>query len=275
VFVENSSANVISNNLLTDSGFEVVILSDSHDNQICRNTITYNYEAETLLIYSSNSNRIHHNNFINNPDAMVLEESYNNTWDDGEEGNYWDSYYGVDDGSDGRIAGDGVGDTLIPWNEVDDYPLINPVDPILLMVDNVVYGYSLHSNSTTPVPWFTQQNKAIEFEITRRSGISGYFNITIPKNLIRGEPWTVLLNSDIEATAQAIISTNTTHASIYLDYDETIYHVRIIGTWVVPEFAPQNLAIALLMLTFILILLKRRITSSPAQEPTNGFQQKP
>jgi hypothetical protein len=52
------------------------------------------------------------------------------------EGNYWSDYYGVDDGSNGRTAGDGVGDTEIPhpfidqgngYYQLDNYPLVNPV----------------------------------------------------------------------------------------------------------------------------------------------------
>ena len=64
------------------------------------------------------------------------------TWDDGAGGgNYWNDYAGVDDGSGGRAAGDGVGDTLIPhpqftyWQwygyyNLDNYPLMYPY-PIL------------------------------------------------------------------------------------------------------------------------------------------------
>jgi hypothetical protein len=50
------------------------------------------------------------------------------------EGNYWGDYTGVDDGSNGRIAGDGVGDTEIPhpvidqgngYFQLDNYPLLD------------------------------------------------------------------------------------------------------------------------------------------------------
>jgi len=47
-------------------------------------------------------------------------------WSNNGEGNYWSDYTGEDDGSGGRVAGDGIGDTLIPHWGVDYYPLMNP-----------------------------------------------------------------------------------------------------------------------------------------------------
>jgi hypothetical protein len=42
-----------------------------------------------------------------------------NTWDNGCEGNYWSSYSGSD------LNGDGIGDTNLPGEGVDNYPLMN------------------------------------------------------------------------------------------------------------------------------------------------------
>lgn len=51
--------------------------------------------------------------------------------------NYWSNYTGADDGSNGGVAGDGVGDTEIPhpfidqgygFYQLDYYPLMDPVD---------------------------------------------------------------------------------------------------------------------------------------------------
>jgi len=43
-----------------------------------------------------------------------------NSW----EGNFWSDYTGEDDGSGGRTAGDGVGDTNLPHQTVDHHPLM-------------------------------------------------------------------------------------------------------------------------------------------------------
>jgi hypothetical protein len=50
----------------------------------------------------------------------VDENSTNNVWDNGSEGNYWSNYNGTD------LDNDGIGDTKLPWEGVDNYPLMNP-----------------------------------------------------------------------------------------------------------------------------------------------------
>jgi fibronectin type 3 domain-containing protein len=90
-------------------------------------------------IYDSNceNNTFHHNNFINGTVVNVTDSGANTTWDDGSgEGNYWSNYTGLDDGSDGRVAGDGIGDTNIPHMGLDNYPLMTPwgVPPTIISV---------------------------------------------------------------------------------------------------------------------------------------------
>jgi len=64
---------------------------------------------------------IHHNNFINNTDQ--LRQLNTNMWhDEANEGNYWSDYAGID------LDGDGVGDTSLPHQGVDYYPLMEPVN---------------------------------------------------------------------------------------------------------------------------------------------------
>jgi len=81
-------------------------------------------------IYDSycENNVFHHNNFINGSVINVIDNGTNTKWDDGHgEGNYWSNYIGLDDGSNGRVAGDGVGDTNIPHMGLDNYPLMEPM----------------------------------------------------------------------------------------------------------------------------------------------------
>lgn len=79
---------------------------------------------------SSLLNTFYYNSFINN-----INQAYSfaptTKWNDGAgRGNYWSDYTGVDDGSpdprtdEPRVAGDGVGDTLLPHQGVDWYPLM-------------------------------------------------------------------------------------------------------------------------------------------------------
>ncbi len=74
-----------------------------------------------MLVYSS-GNAFYHNNFINNTvqvDDWISE--YPDFWDNGCEGNYWSDYHGVDL----DLYSDGIGDILLPWEGVDNYPLMN------------------------------------------------------------------------------------------------------------------------------------------------------
>ena len=74
-------------------------------------------------------NVFYHNNFVNNVNHVETDNS-NGIWDNGEEGNYWDNYTGLD--SDG----DSIGDTpcIIDENSQDNYPLINVIPEVPSMI---------------------------------------------------------------------------------------------------------------------------------------------
>lgn len=121
----------INNALLPPYEYKVFIIENTIEN--CDIGLYANY-SRGLTIY--------HNNFRNNTSTFgYFEEPQFNTWDNGQEGNYWDEYTGLDNGSgvgrfgEPRVAGDGVGDTNIPFKPsgacvgVDWYPLMNPWTP--------------------------------------------------------------------------------------------------------------------------------------------------
>ncbi len=125
-------------------------MSDSDDCIIRKNSCMDNNESGILIFYSdecsinmnamsqneiglkidnSSGNDIHHNAFIGNNIQAISNMA--NDWDDGQgEGNYWDDYSGLDNGADGRFAGDGIGDIGLPHLGLDNYPLMeNPFAP--------------------------------------------------------------------------------------------------------------------------------------------------
>ena len=140
IHLEWSNYNDIKTNtissLTSKNGYGIRLTSTSRT-EITANTIELNYRG-IVLWESSTDNIIYHNNFVDN-----TEQAYHsntpldaNTWDTnvcpGAEGNYWSDYEGVDDGSgvgrwgEPRAADDGIGDTLIPHQDVDYYPLMHP-----------------------------------------------------------------------------------------------------------------------------------------------------
>ena len=67
----------------------------------------------------SNQNLIYHNNFLNNTNQIYTTPPCIDFWNNGCEGNYWSGYNGSD------LDLDGIGDEYLPWEGVDQYPLMN------------------------------------------------------------------------------------------------------------------------------------------------------
>ena len=95
-----------------------------------------------------------------------------NFWNNSEqEGNYWSNYIGLDNGADGRISGDGIGDTAIPYLGRDNYPFIQPwgwllPDPPFLSgpgTDNDG-NFTLTWNSTDMVNFILQETSSNSFD---------------------------------------------------------------------------------------------------------------
>jgi parallel beta-helix repeat protein len=104
----------------------VFINNYSRDNNVSENIINENGLGIYIDI-DANNNSIFHNSIIDNT-KQALDKNFtywNNTF---QEGNYWSDYLGKDNGANGRIQGDGIGDTLIPHLGLDNYPFINDND---------------------------------------------------------------------------------------------------------------------------------------------------
>jgi len=113
------TGNIIYNNYIgieTEDGYEIEITHNliyNHSNNgieiesvgniITDNTIRNNDDGLVIWgdVWGGAENRILYNNFIeNNRSAIVLRERQKLIWDDGERGNYWDDYTGVDENHD-------------------------------------------------------------------------------------------------------------------------------------------------------------------------------
>jgi len=90
IFLDESDNNKIINNEISSGEYDGISLSESSNNKIIGNNISYNLYCGIEIDEYSNDNIIYHNNFINNYQNAADEG--NNTWDDGEYGNYWSDY---------------------------------------------------------------------------------------------------------------------------------------------------------------------------------------
>lgn len=115
--------NILSNNTVSNNGYGITLGGNTDENEIYNNTVSNNGTG-IYLCGNAQSNEIYNNNFENTTNASVAVIGDNMFGDESTGGNYWSDYAGDDDGSDGRIAGDGIGDTLLPHLGVDYYPFM-------------------------------------------------------------------------------------------------------------------------------------------------------
>ncbi|MDG6225928.1 MAG: right-handed parallel beta-helix repeat-containing protein [Candidatus Thermoplasmatota archaeon] len=118
--------NLVMGNYITGFQEAAIWVIWSKGNTLKNNDIVENDYA--FSFHSSYDNVLHHNNIVDNwrpfMDWYYSFEDPNptqasNTWEDGKgEGNYWSDYEGEDTDEDG------VGDTDLPHNGVDYYPLM-------------------------------------------------------------------------------------------------------------------------------------------------------
>jgi parallel beta-helix repeat protein len=135
LFKTGARNNFVFKNTLTGCK-NSIMLSSGYNNTFVGNNISSSTQYAVYLS-ASDYNIFYHNNFLSN--AQQAYENHNvywwffqndtyyseyNTWDNGEEGNYWDDYSGSD------VDGDGIGETpyTVYENFTDQYPLTTPFD---------------------------------------------------------------------------------------------------------------------------------------------------
>jgi thermitase len=123
-YLSSSGNNRIRSNTFSETtyGFGVVLEDSARYNLLFEDTVRRNLAGIVLGVNEPHGNKIYYNNFVDNQNQMLdltVFWSSLNTWDDGKgQGNYWSSYTGRD------TTGDGIGDTNLPYLNVDQYPLM-------------------------------------------------------------------------------------------------------------------------------------------------------
>ncbi len=115
--VRSWNNTIIENNITSNRHHGIYLEPNSINNTIARNNISNNNFGIWLRNDSAN-NTIYHNNIIGNR-VLQVSDTEKNQWDNCCEGNYWSNYNGTD------FDGDGIGDEYLPWEGVDNYPLMN------------------------------------------------------------------------------------------------------------------------------------------------------
>ena len=137
IWIMDSDRNTISRNTIADNSWVGIYVFSGDRNTIIENDVRNNgfgkvpdhfsrESAAGIFLGASDNNTIHHNNFVNNTRQASSLVSYNNTWDDGVEGNYWSDYTGED--RDDSSIGD-TPYTINAFNQ-DNHPLMKPWLPL-------------------------------------------------------------------------------------------------------------------------------------------------
>jgi len=199
------------------------------NNTISGNNITLN-DCGIYLLYSSN-NMFYHNNFImnNNHVTSYMYETGPEIWDNGYEGNYWSDYNGTD------LNGDGIGDTpyIIDENNQDNYPLIDPWNPdgrirtFNVTLNNKTYQVSILSNSTIEDFLFNYTTEEIRINLTGPPSTTGFCNITVPKELVNGTFFAVLVDG---VAVDYVYAENSTYCFFYFSYEHSTHNVTVLVT---------------------------------------------
>jgi len=128
---------------------------------------------------------------------------------------------------------------------------------VFTVQDGYAFNITMTSNSTISNFNFSEPSMQISFNVTGPTGKAAYCNVTIPKDLLQGGPWTVYLNST-DYTASCIITGNDTHTFIYIPYTCSTNKIKIEGTWAIPEFPLAIIMPAFMIATLLAAIIYRR-----------------
>jgi parallel beta-helix repeat protein len=128
------SKNIVEHNNVSNNSYGLRLDDSANNNTVFNNIISYNTKSGLVTEVETKNNNIYHNKIIFNfkqidiwTNPYQTNDNFNNFWNNSDhEGNFWSDYTGVDNGANGRTAGDGIGDTKIPHQDVDYYPFVNP-----------------------------------------------------------------------------------------------------------------------------------------------------
>ena len=241
----SSTNNVISNSIIANDTSGIVLLY-SNNNLFSNNIFSGNSRAISasysslstfvgntfsrdavgvFLASSSNRNYFYHNNF---KDEVQISNGSYNTWNRGNEGNYWASYNFT--GRD--VNDDGIGEEpyRLDDSNVDYYPLMGTYAEYGISFGNVTYLITIISGSAISDLRFEIDretgNKIINFNVAQDNGTIWFCRIMIPTSLM-GPPFKVASTAEVMSASLLSVS-NATNSYLYFSYPSDQMTVSVI-----------------------------------------------
>lgn len=245
IWLLRSNNNTVTDNLISESGWiGLVLCGRSSDNIVLRNTIKNKIIGIEL---TGRNNLIYHNNFINNQNQTEMLESFNNTWNNSLEGNYWSNYEGRDGDQDG------IGDTpyLIDVNNQDNYPLMGMVSQFQVSNNEEIYYITTISNSTITDLKF---GNSISLDVLPEN-TAGFCRISLPRVLFEVHQ-EILMNGLPPIMQKELSASNSTYVYLYFVYTATGQKIII-----EPEFLVGIAASIFIFFIIVVAILVKKVRS--------------
>ncbi|HVP16920.1 MAG TPA: NosD domain-containing protein [candidate division Zixibacteria bacterium] len=214
------------------------------DSVVCNNTCG-------LCLCDSDGNSFYDNTFTNNDRPVVSDQVdplenmsighfSTNLWDNGIEGNYWSDYNGTDANQDG------IGDTpyILDQNNTDPHPLMGLFQNFTLLTLPAGYqSLCIVSNSTVSSPtleiWLSSPYEGlqpgqpfIQFQASGKNGTVGFCRLTIPRTVLNGSSYIILVNSQ-PVNATELPASNNSCVYLYFTYPHSTHQIIV----TIPEFS--------------------------------------
>ncbi|MBI5147947.1 MAG: right-handed parallel beta-helix repeat-containing protein, partial [Parcubacteria group bacterium] len=159
IYLQSSSNNTISNNVVSNNSETGLTLSDSHGNLITENEISNNQTGlEILYVVPMSDNKIYHNNFLNNNEQIyaVYDASDSFSQNPPIGGNYWSNF---DESLEGCIDSNSDNFCDSPFifnqNSQDNYPWTKQ------------NGWKISTNQPPTIYNFNQYKSDVQTEISK------------------------------------------------------------------------------------------------------------
>jgi parallel beta-helix repeat protein len=235
IWLYASNNSLVSDNIVYNVGWcGIVLCGHSSEDTIALNTVE---DCGQGIAVSGEGSLIYHNNFVDNQNQTEMIDSFHNSWNSTNEGNYWSDYLTKYPNAT-EIDHTGIGNTpyVIDANNTDYYPLMKPFVPV----------HDITATDVVPCKTVVGQGYSIKINITG-ADLGTYtetFNITAYANTAAIETQAVTLASGASTTITFTWNTSgfaygnyTISASVTLAQGET-------NSWIGPfTYGPVRVTI--------------------------------